>query len=502
MNSILNSIIKGGSLLPGINLDDDDNDMIFLKKLGFDDGDIEMLDHMSLNREVIVNEYINTSHHDYNLTLPDIEDVAEASELSIIFPGTPVTKRDVAQATIHNLLEQNENQNQRGGIILADKNNKANFYNFIQNSDVKYFNKGSNGVIFTCKINIRSYKSQYKHVDSNKFGQTVKKLIVKITLINEFSEADYDPDVLEDLTDFEKKPEEAFQNEVNIQTEIFLKTMNYLQPLCPAIVYAGILQDKGDKETFFDILKGRMGQPSIEICNEILGSEIVKDPAYKIGIIGMEYAETYMPLYKYLNVSMNPPTTDREKKCYIYFGLFIILKLALDTGYTQADFHTGNIMIDKQNQYFKNSGTYICYGSPLILDFGYAKKIPEETMEKIRKLCSEDKYLQALKEICTVERADDVIVNHEKYAEYYGWVNGTFDLLTNREPSSSYGIIYLNNEHLKLLFKLRDDYIKQLVEEFNKLHEDEPEYYPTLPLTKEWEERMYPGLEGENTDSK
>ena len=44
----------------------------------------------------------------------------------------------------------------------------------------------------------------------------------------------------------------AIKNEINIQTEIFLKSIEYLNPLCPAPVYASVKKDKEEAIDFIN----------------------------------------------------------------------------------------------------------------------------------------------------------------------------------------------------------------------------------------------------------
>ena len=95
---------KGGSTI-----DSDNNEVIepvnnILLDLGFESDELEMIENMSQNE--IIHRYIETANQDYNINLPDnIQEVADANELSDIIQGTEVTKRDIAGQTMHNLMQ-------------------------------------------------------------------------------------------------------------------------------------------------------------------------------------------------------------------------------------------------------------------------------------------------------------------------------------------------------------------------------------------------------------
>lgn len=82
-----------------------------LLSLGFESEELEMIEHMSQNE--IINKYIETADEEYNINLPDINVVIQATELSDIIPGTQVTKRNIAAQTMHNILNQNAGRSRR-----------------------------------------------------------------------------------------------------------------------------------------------------------------------------------------------------------------------------------------------------------------------------------------------------------------------------------------------------------------------------------------------------
>ncbi len=76
--------------------------------LHFDDGELQMAFEINpnLTYQQIVDRYYQTAQQDYNLNLPQINNVIQAEELSNIL-DTTVEKRDVANQTIQYLFEQN-----------------------------------------------------------------------------------------------------------------------------------------------------------------------------------------------------------------------------------------------------------------------------------------------------------------------------------------------------------------------------------------------------------
>ena len=76
--------------------------------LQFDDGELQMAFEINpnLTYQQIVDRYYQTAQQDFNLNLPEINNVIQAEELSNIL-DTTVEKRNVAAQTIEYLFEQN-----------------------------------------------------------------------------------------------------------------------------------------------------------------------------------------------------------------------------------------------------------------------------------------------------------------------------------------------------------------------------------------------------------
>lgn len=88
---------KGGAANRGLSNDDYN----FLYGLGFDDGDIEMMEfynpYIRLNE--IIGEYIRVASENYNINLNNIEAIALNNIQQL--PNSNVTKRDVAREVIY-----------------------------------------------------------------------------------------------------------------------------------------------------------------------------------------------------------------------------------------------------------------------------------------------------------------------------------------------------------------------------------------------------------------
>jgi len=384
-----------------------------------------------------------------------------------------------------------KNKTKKGGLLLKYKEKPDFLFDeFIRNAKkIEYISDGANGIIY--KVTVPSeYRSGYTHITPQIYGENVKEIALKICILK-------------------SKDISSFKNEVNIQTQIFQKTIHNLEPFCPAILFSTILREDKKRE-FIQLLSKtdtsfkKHNLPYLHA--EITFDALVNNKSMSIGIIAMEFETGYERLFDFVNSSK----VSREMKIkYIQYGLFILLKLAVDTGYSQADFHTANIMIHPTMDFFKPKS-----GRPIILDFGYARKIPSSSMTKIRTLVKSGDYISALKWICSVKRSDDSILVNPDWSSFYGWVCRDWDLLKNKSNPKSVGktkinvgetetyvipkkIAYSSNSELSVLFKSRERYVQELVHKFNELNRQSPAIYPSLPLSQKIiQNRSFLGIVG------
>ena len=133
------------------------------------------------------------------------------------------------------------------GVFIDNKNTEQSFLNFLNNASIEYIGSGSYGITFKAYIpDTSTYVSDYKYIDYEKYGQPVKSLLVKISSLG------YPKFLTQDNFPIQPITKEDFVREVNIQTEIFLKTMNTLQPLCPGIVYSNTYEE--NQKTLFETI--------------------------------------------------------------------------------------------------------------------------------------------------------------------------------------------------------------------------------------------------------
>jgi len=391
---------------------------------------------------------------------------------------------------------------QKGGVLIKTNPEEAiNF--FIENcSKINWLRETANsasGVIFECILK-EGVVSPYEMIRSTDFKSSVKKILIKIVGIRSEVRGEYDDDTWSvpfktvspplGIKNLEK--EETFTREINIQTDIFLKTISYLNPLCPAPIYASIKKDKANAIEFMSKLKmpdeyGLFSNATNRLITVII-EKITSGSIPYLGILGMEIAdgyETFFDLYSRGSMRDNIRTYENMIRLKN-------LELALKTGYSQGDFHTGNMLVNPSV-----TGYYAGIpGNALIIDFGYANKIPPEKLQEIKQLVSENKFVEALKIFNTLVRSDNLPLSENP--EVYGWLSYNFDNVTNLN------VVYdmpheLAEENVKLLaLKQAEEKTTDARIAFynDSSHSGERDKYPLLPLSNAVKNSLFEGMLG------
>jgi hypothetical protein len=215
----------------------------------------------------------------------------------------------------------------------------------------------------------------------------------------------------------------SFKDEVNIQATIFKKTLDYLDPICPAPIYATIKRDPAVSIPMLDSLIAKASSDKTIECLKCIKKSISKNNIPAIGIIGMEVAEGYMTLYRYYRA---PGVTFDDARRVECMARDEILRLAMQTGYTQNDWHTSNVQFNPNAEEVYQG----VKGKIMLLDFGYATKIPSEIIEDILRKISRQQYTSALDIFNTFVRRDGERI--QDFPNAYGWLSNRWSNIHNR----------------------------------------------------------------------
>lgn len=357
-------------------------------------------------------------------------------------------------------------KNQRGGIILETDPESA-LNNFIENSSIQYFGEGVNGIILRAELTTHGI-SPYKQLRSANYGEPVEQILIKLSYV--ISDEDYKiydeyenydkeiksttPLVPSSLlttldminenrieehnkfkTDLSKIVQENsnFIKEVYIQTDIFLKTITYLEPICPAPVY-GDVKDNAQSIELLNKMIIQIGDDTI--TKKLLEKILANFNSYNhlsLGILGMEVAKNFYTLRVLGNASLQGRLSDPinvisslehyhryENMCRLQ-----LINLAIKTGYAHGDFHQSNMMVD-----IMYKGEYKgLYGKVLLIDFGYASKIPTDILEEIKEHAKNNEYIQILNILYNLPRSDGVKLSD--YPKLFAWIANKYNMVND-----------------------------------------------------------------------
>lgn len=383
---------------------------------------------------------------------------------------------------------------QKGGLLLPYKKTEESaniFRNFINNSDITFLNKGSQGIVLKATLQSPIPENYLQICPDDNYGRPVDTILIKICAISEFY-MQFHVDNKGSIMHTTKMDD--FQNEINIQTDIYLKTIQYLQPLCPAIVYADVLP------TFTEIVNLLI----LKISSIPLRYQLnaLKNENVQFGLIGMEFMKDGKTLH---HTEMN--------ETQLNISRFALLELAIKTGYNHNDFHKGNIMIENDNNYFAGMSM-----RAILIDFGRAAKISPDVLKEIKENVDNKQYINAFKLLCSFKSSYPLIHN-PKYNSYYGWVCGDYntndpaylDELSKSLQKEHGGFLenikeYLTNAHktnlcvlsdgeIDMLYTLREQAIDINVKTMNALHETDAKY-PLLPVSNQIKNSLFNGMIG------
>jgi hypothetical protein len=287
------------------------------------------------------------------------------------------------------------------------------FRTFVNSIEINEIKKGSSSCNIICHL---------KDETTNPFGSTtgINRFVIKLVFISEINEGWISMNRKEIF--LTKK--DIFDNEVQIQREVFERTSS--SPLCPVIFYDGILTI--EQINILRSAKDDTNDHVNDMLNEITDE---KEKIDDIGVIVMEYLYDYQEMFTLIEEIQEQPADDETISnigSIMVAANFLIIKLALETGYTQGDFSNSNIFFKTlrpdEPSYFPeiNKLENIKKYRPIFIDFGNAKKI-ESIVGDTQTLCSEYKYRKCLGNICLNGSIIDknLIISSP---EDYGWASG------------------------------------------------------------------------------
>jgi hypothetical protein len=311
---------------------------------------------------------------------------------------------------------------QRGGLIIKRrKPAKQAFDEFLSNSVISVLTNtvtSGSGVIYKCQLN--------SHIESpyltlRRPHKSVNQIIVKLVFVGPEKSSWNGKSFLNAK---EIEPIANFQEEIDIQKEIFSKTKGNFDPICPGLVHHDVIQHPLEAVRFLEEIKARSS--SDEMTLSTLDDFISNIGENWLGIIGMEMAEGYVPLDKLYS--------DPRYRVYENMARLRILELAIKTDYSENDFNVGNILVNPSlTGYYKDIPGHV-----LIIDYGWASKITNANgeLDQIKQLFHEGKYVEAIRVFKTLRKRNGSILD---YSFIYNWAYFQYDKLKGKTiPKKQY----------------------------------------------------------------
>ena len=286
--------------------------------------------------------------------------------------------------------------------------------------------------------------------------------------------------------------------------------------MTPGIVYADIIKHPEWKKYFLNLIHRAfeiIDKPKIENLANTFTSELMSK-CY-LGIIAMELVSPAKTLSHTIKDLQKVKSLNKIKMVK-NIGRYGLLQLALQTGYSQNDFHASNIMMMNDSEYFSDNSLHPF--RPIIIDFGRAVKIPPNIMEIIRNLVKEKNYIGALQYLCDKSFSHERISNIKYANTHYGWICGDYNM--NGRDYNNYiedfvkkypkydvdttksfipkpeALTLSDYLILKTLFNEREACIDKSISLMNNLHVQYPEKYPLLPVSNKTKNSLYNGMIG------
>lgn len=251
------------------------------------------------------------------------------------------------------------------------------FTDYLKVSDISYFNQGAYGIGY--KVNIRDVtKSEYNILSLNNTGESIKcgQLFVKLVPIFDSDSDNETHERITNILDMGATPSKDFLNEIKIQSDVYKKTNENLEAVCPPIVYSNIVNNTEKASRALSLLSlmiKQMPNDENKVFLERMKRLYEGNIQLKLGIIAMSFAENYDTLRNVLRNTNNM----RRKALYKYLAVYELLRL-YDIGYMHGDYHTQNILINTNYKY-SNLDDNLYLGRALIIDYGLAFKNKHKT---------------------------------------------------------------------------------------------------------------------------
>ena len=340
---------------------------------------------------------------------------------------------------------------------------------FLEHCKISYFTKGSYGFVFL----VESESSPYISV-RNGIDKKINKMIIKLSAISNHHSYKLTSIIDSKNYSIRTASERSFEREIEIQTEVFFRTCEYLDPICPSIIHSEIKNADFDNISIkrfaprLSKLLDKTTPDSIEYyILKLFLDQIVSGQLSMYGLICMEYADGYETIDEIYSKKPRPKELIEEYKTLARYKL---IQMTLKTQYTHSDFHYGNILCKD--------------GNVMLIDFGLSNKLDDDQWKTLKKEWDNHRYYDALESIFYPLRYDSYDLRYSM--DSYGWLLGTYEI-----EIDEYGEFEEIDVAQPVIDKITRD-LEALVEEQNKKIQELKDTFPKkFPLTEKQRQKFY-----------
>ena len=340
---------------------------------------------------------------------------------------------------------------------------------FLQECKISYLSSGAFGVVFV----VESVTSPYVSIRDDK---RINKMIIKLCGVN-----DHTFSIIATIKgkrySVKTVAEKSFEREIEIQTEVFFRTCDYLDPICPCIIHSEVKSADYDPVTrrrFSPRLSHLLTKAEPDTAEYILLKcfldHITSGQLSKYGLICMEYADGFETLYELKKTETKETIEELES-----IARLKLIQMTLKTHYTHSDFHDGNILCKLGNSTQTPEVT--------LIDFGLCNRLDDDRWKTLKEEWDNHEYYDALESIFYPLRYDSYDLRNRM--DEYGWILGSEDDI---EYMGEFEEIDVED---KVIIKITSELDALVKEENKKIQELKKAFPKKFPLSQKERQKFY-----------
>ena len=337
---------------------------------------------------------------------------------------------------------------------------------FLQECRISYLSSGAFGVVFL----VESDTSPYVSIRDDR---PINKMIIKLCGISNHTFPLTSTIGGKQYT-VKTVTEKSFEREIEIQTEVFFRTCDYVDPICPCIIHTEVKRadyDPVNRQRLAPRLAHLLSKSEPDTAEHILLhfflQQITSGRLSAYGLICMEYADGFETLYRLKKTESASTIEELES-----IARLKLIEMSVKTCYTHSDFHDGNILCKLGSK-----------PQVTLIDFGLCNRLNDEQWKTLKEEWDSHSYYDALESIFYPLRYDSYDLRNRM--DEYGWLLGTDEI---DEDDGEFEEIDVPE---KIIDKITSE-LDALVEEENKKIQKLKEKFPgKYPLTEKQRQKFY-----------